>query len=98
MTFTQDEHVVQAFASQTAEKTFAKGVGAGCLHCGFQQFDIRAVDHILKLLTKLLVVISNEKAWPLTKRRGFAQLLGDPGVCGVPGHVDIAPLVATPAR
>ena len=76
MTFAQNEHVVQAFAAQTAQKTLAKRIRAWRFHRSFQQFDIRPIDHLLKLVAKLLVVISNQKAWSLTKRRGFAQLLG----------------------
>ena len=44
MTFAQDEHVIQAFAPQTAEKPFAKGVRTRRFHWSFQNLDIRPID------------------------------------------------------
>jgi hypothetical protein len=40
MTFAQDEHVVQTFASQTAQEPLAERIRARCFHRGFQDVDI----------------------------------------------------------
>ena len=82
MALAQNEHVVQAFASQTTEKALAKCVRARGFYRCFQDFNICSISHMLKPLAKFLIIISNEKTWSSTKRCGFAQLLGDPGVSG----------------
>ena len=67
MTFAQDKHVVQAFASQTAHKTLAKCIRARRFHRGFQDVNIRPIDHMPKLLAVLLVIVPDEKARSLTE-------------------------------
>jgi hypothetical protein len=56
MTFIQDKHIVQAFAAQAAQEPLAKRVRARRFHWGFQQVNIRPIDHMLKLLTILLII------------------------------------------
>jgi len=89
ITLAQNEHVVQAFAPQTTQKPFAKRVRTRRFHRGPQNLDIRPIGHMLKLPAIFLVVIPNEITRSLTKRRCFAQLLGNPGVCRVTCHVDM---------
>ena len=85
MAFIEDEEKVEAFASNTAQESLANGIGLGCLiGCG-QDFDIGSLGDSVEDVAELVVVVTNQEAWPLAKRGCLAQLLGDPGVTGTSG-------------
>jgi hypothetical protein len=62
MALAQDEYVVQAFAAQTAQKSLAERIGTRGFHRCFEKLNICPIDHMPKLLTKLLVIVPDEKA------------------------------------
>ncbi len=71
MTLTQDEHIIQTFASQIAQEPLAKRVRARRFHRGFQNVDIHPIRHMLELRPILAIIVPDEKARSLTKGRRF---------------------------
>jgi len=52
------------------------------------------LGHSVECCTELVVVVSNQKPWPLAKGGCLPQLLGDPGIVRTSGH----PKVHQPTR
>ena len=80
MSFVQDEDVVEAFATHTAEKSLAEPVSPRRpTRCPDDFYPARLSD-AGERSPILVVVVVQQEARMLTERRCFAQLLGDPGV------------------
>ncbi len=83
MFLSHDQHVIQAFSPYAAPEAFAKRIGFGCAIRRFQDFNVAALCHSRESVAKFAITIANQEAWRLTVRRGFAQLLCDPGIRGM---------------
>ncbi len=78
----EDHHVIEALPPDTPQQPLADRVGLGCLNRCSQQANARPFRDLYELMTILVVVVANEKAWSLVKRGDLAQLLRDSGIGG----------------
>ena len=84
MGLAEHQHTVQAFAPYAAEEAFAGGILLGGTIRRPQHRDAARLRHPAERPSVLAVVVAEEVPWPLAEARRLAQLLGDPGVGGVP--------------
>lgn len=74
----QDQQVIEALPSHTAEKPLTDGIGSRGVIGRFQDLDAAGLGNPHKGHAKLAIVIPDEILRPNTKGRGFAKLLGRP--------------------
>ena len=80
MAFTQNEDMIQAFASHAPNEALANRIGLGCLHWGFKHLYLTVLGDSGKTPPLLLVIISDQKSRSLRIGRGFPDLLGNPHI------------------
>ena len=80
MPLTQDENMIQAFASHTPNEPLADRISLGCLHRGHEHVNLPVLGHSGEASSILLVIVSDQKAWTLGIGRGFPDLLCDPNI------------------
>ena len=90
----EDQDVIEALASQGAEKSLTDGVQVGRLRRDRDDVDARAVGSGGKVAPKLPVVVSDQEPWRLVVRGRLSQLLGDPGIGRDARDVDVENLAA----
>jgi hypothetical protein len=76
----EDQHMVQAFLSDTPQETFADSIGSGCMNRRFEDLDSARFRHTSKARPKLTVVITNQILGCLPIRGRFSKLLCDPRI------------------
>src|SRR5262245_33587768 len=90
MTLTENQDMVKAFSTDTAQVTLTHGVGFRCLRRCAKQLDVAAGGDLLKTDIVFVIMVEDEESWCLAKGGGFSQLLGNPGISWMPGdtHMD----------
>jgi len=83
--FSQNQDVIKTFSPHTAQKLFAERVGFRSAIGRLQDFNRASLrdSHEGFPTQSVAIAIPNQKARRLAVRRGFAQLLRDPGVSRV---------------
>jgi hypothetical protein len=71
--FIEDQHVVQAFSSHTAQETFTDGIGAFRVIRRFENLDATCCCHASETRAKLAIIISNEVLRRVSIRSGLPQ-------------------------
>ena len=74
----ENDDVIQTFASGAAKESFADGVHQWRLKRSSQYFHASALRNTIKFGPKLVVVVANDELGPFTERRDIAKLLGRP--------------------
>jgi hypothetical protein len=87
--FAEDQHMVEAFTPDAPHQAFADRIRAGCLDRRSEHLDATADRHCTEVCAILGVIVSDQKPRRISKRRGLAQLLRDPGVCWRAGDADM---------
>ena len=77
---TEDQHMVQAFLSDTPQATFADGIGSGCMIRCFENLNRIGGRHASKARPKFVIVITNQVLRRVPIRGGFTELLCDPSI------------------
>src|SRR5215469_11452647 len=85
----QDEQVIEALASHTAQEALTDGIGSRRVVGRFEDLDATGLGNPRESHAKLAIVIPDEILRPHTKGRSFAKLLGHPGVSGRACHADV---------
>ena len=85
----QDEQVIEALTSHTAQEALTDGSGAWSVIRGCEKFDVTGRRHPVETGSKLAVVIMNQILGCLPIRGGFSQLLGHPGIGRRSCHADM---------
>lgn len=94
MAFTQNEDMIEAFASHTAQEAqpsafpsvITDRIGLGCLHRRFEHLNLTVLGDAGKTPPILLVIVSNQKAGSLSVWCCLSGLLGDPDIARRAGH------------
>ena len=89
MFFAQNQDMIQTFTAYTADEPFANGVCFGGIRWRVDQLDASPFDSLFKTRTKLVVVVTDQEAWPLTEWCGVAHLLSYPLIGGVARHASM---------
>ncbi len=85
----QDQQVIEALPSHTAEEPLTDGIGSRGVIRRFKNLDAAGLGNPRKGHAKLAIVIPDEILRPHTKSRGFAKLLGRPRVSGRTCHAHV---------
>ena len=85
----QDEHVIEALASHTAQKAFTNSIGSRGVVGRFEDLDVTRFGNPVEGHPKLAIIISDEVLWSHPKGRGFPKLLCRPRVSGRACHADV---------
>jgi hypothetical protein len=80
MSLTQNEDMIQTFASHTANEPLANRIGLRCFHRSLEDLDLTVLDDSCKAPSILLVIVSDQKAGSLSIGGGFPDLLGNPNI------------------
>ncbi len=80
MAFTQNEVMIPALASHTANEALADRIGLRCLHRCFEHLNLTVLGYSGKAPPILPVIVSDQKAGSLSIGGGFPNLLGDPNI------------------
>ena len=94
----QDQQVVEAFLPHAPQEALADRIGSGSVIRRFEYLDTTGRRHASKSRPEFAVVITNEILRRLSKRGGFSQLLGHPGIGWRACHVHMDPPCATSVR
>jgi hypothetical protein len=70
---TEDQHVVQAFSSNTTQKTFTDGIGSWRMIRRFEDLDAARCCNSSETGSKLAIVIANEIVRRLSIRSRLSQ-------------------------
>ena len=89
MSLAQDEEEVQTPPSHTAQKALTVSIGLGCLIRCAQHLNPSPGSYRRERDAVLVVIVPNEKPRTFAKWSRFSQLLGRPGIGGVPGHTKV---------
>lgn len=84
-----DDDVVKAFSPCATQESFADGIGFGRMIRCSQNFNSAPCCHARECLAIFTIAIPNQKARGFTEGRCFAQLLGNPGICGMCRDVEV---------
>jgi hypothetical protein len=76
----EDQQVVQTFLPYTPQEALADGIGSGCMLGRFENLNCTCRRHTSEQGPKFAIVIPNQELWRLSIRRGFPQVLCDPGI------------------
>ena len=84
MCFADNQEMIEAFTTNTAEQPLAHGVRAWCLHPKgtrrSEYLNPGACGNSVEACTLLRIIIANEVRGRLPKRGRFPELVGDPCV------------------
>lgn len=80
MQFPQDQDMVETFSPHTAQEPFTDRICLRRTIRRLQNFDGRAHGNPRESFPLFTIAIPNQETRCLAERRGFAQLLGHPGV------------------
>src|SRR4051794_21222751 len=78
LTLIENEHVVQAFAPHTAQKTLTGGIRFRGTNG--RSYDVNATRCTGKGAAVFPIIVADQESWMDVERGRFAQLLGDPGI------------------
>ena len=85
----QDEQMIEAFTSYTAEETFTDSICTWGVIRSFENLHVTRLRNPSEAHPKLAVVITDEVLRPHTKGGGFPKLLCSPSVSGRSCHADM---------
>ena len=85
----QDEQMVEALPSHTAQEALADGIGTWSMIRRFEHLDTTRLGNPREGHAKLAIVITDEVLWPYTKGGGFPQLLRGPSIRGRTCDADV---------
>ncbi len=80
--FSQNWDVIKTFSPYASQEPFTDGIRLGRTIRRLQSFDGCAHGDTSETSPILTIAIPNQKAWCLSERRRFAQVLGNPFICG----------------
>jgi hypothetical protein len=78
MCFSKDHNMIEAFASDTPEKSFAHRINQGSLNRGAQDANPGASGDSVEDGSELVIAITGDEFQPLPEGRRVAQLLRSP--------------------
>ena len=81
MSFTHDEQVIEAFASNAPQQPLANGIRPRCFDWGSQHLDPTSPCDGLEVRAILRIIISDQIRWRDAVGCGLAQLLSTPDIC-----------------
>src|SRR5258708_6357929 len=84
----QDEQMIKALTSHTAQESLTDGIGSRGVIGGFENLDATCLGNPREGHSKLAIVITDEVLRPHTKGGGFPKLLCRPSVSGRSRHAD----------
>ncbi len=85
----QDEQVIEALTSHTAQQALTDGSGAWSVIRGCEYLDATRLGNPSEAHIKLAIMIPDEVFWTSTKGGGFPKLLCRPSVGGRASHADV---------
>src|SRR5258708_33915947 len=80
MALIEDQHMIQAFAANGAEKPFAQRIGSRCLQRRVEQLNVSDSNGPLEQQPILVIIVANQKARTNPEGCRFAHLLSDPSI------------------
>ena len=90
MSFIDDEYFIQNFLTNGSHKSFRKGIRVGGLVRDANDVDTFGLEHVIKRLGKLLVIVPNQATefifLILYRPDLISSLLSDPVTVGVVGN------------
>ncbi len=85
----QDEQVIEALTSHTAQQALTDGIGARRMNGRFQYLDASGGGHASETGSKLVITIADEILRTLSISRGFPKLLCGPSIRGRSRDADV---------
>ena len=85
----QDEQVIEALTSYTAQEALTDGIGAWSVIRGLENLDATCLGNPSESHSKLAIIIPHEAFRTYTKGGGFPQLLCRPSVGGRACHANV---------
>ena len=85
----QDEQMIEALTSHTAQEALTDRIGARGLIGGFENLDVTRSSQPRETHPKFAIIIPDEILWPHAIGRGLPQLLRRPSVGGRSRHADV---------
>ncbi len=76
----KNQQVVQAFLPYTPQEALADGIGSGSVIRYFKNLNCTCCRYTSEAGPEFAIVLTNQVLWCLPIRRGFSQLLRDPGI------------------
>ena len=89
MTFAQNKDVIKKLTPHTAHETLTHRVRLGRIGWRMDERDPGSFHRMVEQRTVFTVIIADQKTWTLSKRRRLSDLLGQPGITGEAGHIDM---------
>jgi len=72
MPFAQEDEVIQAFAPETAQETFADGIGLRCAIGSAEDFNACPDGNMLERSPIFAVIVADQEAWTFSERCDLA--------------------------
>ncbi len=85
----QDEQVIEALTSHTAQEALPDGIGAWSVIRGCENLDVARLGNLSEAHTKFAIIIPDEVFRTYTKGGSFPKLLCHPSVSGRACHADV---------
>lgn len=89
MTFAQNKDVIEEFTPHATHETLTHRIRSGCIGWRMDERDPGPIDRVVEPRTVLTVIVANQKTWTFSKRCRLSDLLGQPGITGRAGHIDM---------
>ena len=89
MTFAQNKDVIEKLTPHTAHETLTDRICLGGIGWRMDERDPGSFHRVVEQRTVLTVIIADQKTWTFSKRCRLSDLLGQPGITGRAGHIDM---------